>query len=526
MKTEWRRFAPWGLYLALLAAIVSVGLYIVLRDFSLPLQISLALIVVGLAAFAILDPDRVRSGLTGRQARYGSNALVLAIAVIGIIVVINYLVYQNSQRWDLTENQQFTLAEESLATLDQLKQSVKALAFYTPRMASFSQEQVEGLLDQYRFNSDGMFDYEFINPEEEPIRARDANVTRDGTVVLQMGDRQEQLTTVEEREVTGALVRLLSPNSPAVYFLTGHGEFSPDETGDRAYSQVKDTLENKNYTVSTLNLLAENRIPEDAQVVVVAGPVQPVSQTEVDMLAAFVQSGGSLIVMEEPLPLTDFEVGNDPLADYLSQDWGIQYGNDLVVDLTSNQPFLAVANQYGQHVITDKMQGLVSFFPTARSVTVQGDAPEAGITDVELVNTAQQSWAETDLEAFSNSAETGAAPEINPDEGVDLLGPVSLAVVGDNSTTGGRVAVFGDAEFASDTYFTQFGNGDLFVNTVDWAAEQEQLINLTPKENTPRVLIPPQGYTMNLILLGTVFILPGAVLLSGIVVWAQRRRRG
>ncbi len=341
-----------------------------------------------------------------------------------------------------------------------------------------------------------------------------------------MGDRQEQLTTVEEREVTGALVRLLSPNSPAVYFLTGHGEFSPDETGDRAYSQVKDTLENKNYTVSTLNLLAENRIPEDAQVVVVAGPVQPVSQTEVDMLAAFVQSGGSLIVMEEPLPLTDFEVGNDPLADYLSQDWGIQYGNDLVVDLTSNQPFLAVANQYGQHVITDKMQGLVSFFPTARSVTVQGDAPEAGITDVELVNTAQQSWAETDLEAFSNSAETGAAPEINPDEGVDLLGPVSLAVVGDNSTTGGRVAVFGDAEFASDTYFTQFGNGDLFVNTVDWAAEQEQLINLTPKENTPRVLIPPQGYTMNLILLGTVFILPGAVLLSGIVVWAQRRRRG
>lgn len=525
MKSEWRRFAPWGLYLALIAAVVSIGLFIVLREFSLPLQISLALIFVGLAAFALLDPDRVRTALSGRQARYGSNALVLAIAFIGIIVVINYLVYQNSQRWDLTENQQFTLAEETLDTLDQLDRPVQALAFFTPRMAAFSQERVEGLLDQYQFNSDGMFEYEFINPEEEPIRAREANVTRDGVVVLQMGERQEQVSLVEEREVTAALVRLLSPGSPAVYFLTGHGEFSPDETGEQSYSQVKDSLENKNYTVATLNLLAENRIPEDAEVIVVAGPIQPVSQSEVDMLAAFVQSGGSLIVMEEPTPLTDFEAGDDPLADYLLQDWGIRYGNNLVVDLTSNQPLLAVANQYGEHVITDRMQGLVTFFPTARSVTIDGDAA-VGSSNVELVNTAQQSWAETDLDAFSESAESGAPPEISPDEGVDLLGPVPLAVIGENSTTGGRVAAYGDAEFASNTYFNQFGNGDLFVNTIDWAAEQEELINLTPRENTPRVLIPPQRYTMNLILLGTVFILPGAVLLSGIAVWIQRRRRG
>jgi len=89
MKTEWRRFAPIGLYLALIATLVSIGLYIVQREFNLYLQISLGLIVVGLALFALLDPERVRQLLTGRQARYGSNAFVLSLAFVGIVVVLH-----------------------------------------------------------------------------------------------------------------------------------------------------------------------------------------------------------------------------------------------------------------------------------------------------------------------------------------------------------------------------------------------------------------------------------------------------
>ena len=72
----------------------------------------------------------------------------------------------------------------------------------------------------------------------------------------------------------------------------------------------------------------------------------------------------------------------------------------------------------------------------------------------------------------------------------------------------------------------QYGNQDIFINSVDWAAEQEQLINLTPKENVQRMLIPPGPYTMNLILLASVFILPGIVLLAGVFVWVGRRRKG
>jgi ABC-type uncharacterized transport system involved in gliding motility auxiliary subunit len=231
-----------------------------------------------------------------------------------------------------------------------------------------------------------------------------------------------------------------------------------------------------------------------------------------------------MIVMEEPLPLTDFDDQPDPLADYLKNQWGITLGLDLVVDLASSQPFFAVANQYGDHIITEKMSGIVTIFPTSRSVTTDSSASQALLLD--LILTSEQSWAETDLETLTATNETGETPQIQPDEGVDLLGPISIAATLEDSTSEARMVVFGDAEFASDTYFNQFGNSDMFVNSIDWVAQREELINLTPKENITRLLVPPGRYTLNLILLGSVFILPGIILVSGAVVWIQRRRRG
>lgn len=512
MKKEWRRFAPIGLYFALAAALVSFGLYIVQRDFNLYLQISLSLIVVGLAAFVILDPDRVREALTGRQARYGSNALVLTLAFMGILVVVNSFVAENSKRWDLTENKQNTLAEETLATLDSLPDAVTATAFFSPQTPSANAER---LLENYKFYSDGKFEYEFVDPLSNPGAAQEANITKDGTVVFRMGEQQELATSQSEREYTGALVRLMNDEQQVVYFLTGHGEFSPDDSGEQSYGHVRTTLESKNYTVQTLNLLSSNQIPEDASVVVVAGPIQPLSESEIALLDEFVSGGGALMVLAEPLPLTEMEAVDETLASYLADSWGVEIGKDIIVDQTSQQPFVVYAAQYGDHLITTKMQNVGTAFPTARSIEIDTSSGTA----VPLIFTAAQTWAETDLAAVISGGEIG------PDE-QDPAGPLVIAAVAESAEGGGRLVVFGDSEFAANAYFTSLGNGDMFVNAVDWAVGQEELISLTPREQTQRFLIPPQPYMMNLILLLVVFVIPGVVLTSGIVVWVRKRRRG
>ena len=289
MGTNWRRFARFGLYLSILAMLFSIGWYIVQRQFDLVLQISLGLIVIGLAGYALLDPEHARQLLTGRQARYGSNALVLSLAFIGILAVVNWLAYKNTKRWDLTEGKQYTLAKETIETLGKLTQPVHAVAFFTKQTSS---EQAKSLLDQYAYNSNGKFDYEFVDPNANPAAAEQAKITRDGTVVLNMAGQQEPVTTVSEQELTGGLVRLLNPEKRAIYFLTGHGERSPDQGGQESYSTLKTTLESKNYAIATLNLLVQNQIPADAKVIVVAGPKKQLAQSEVDMLSAFQDKGG------------------------------------------------------------------------------------------------------------------------------------------------------------------------------------------------------------------------------------------
>jgi ABC-type uncharacterized transport system involved in gliding motility auxiliary subunit len=518
---DWRRLAPVGIILAIVAALAAIGLYIVFRKFDLYVQISLGLFIIGLALFAILDPERVRRALTGRQARYGSNALILSIAFVGVVIVVNYLVYQNTKRWDLTEDKQYTLAPETVDTLKKLPSEVTARAFY-PKSQASSADTARQLLEQYKVESGGKFDYLFIDPDADPITAKQYKVTQNGTIVLTMGDQQQSVRYASEQELTGGLVRLLNPEVRVVYFLTGHGEYSPDESGDTSYSTAKSTLESKNYMVKTLNLLATNQIPDDAKIIIIAGPRQPLAASEVDQIGQFMAKGGGLIVMEEPLPATQFGDSPDPLADYLASTWGIEMGKDIVVDLTSQQPFAPYASQYGSHAITTPIQRTTSQFPTARSV--RAASPSGGTAApslVELIQTANESWAETDLKGL---AEGSSNAKFDP--GQDTQGPIPLAVAGENLQTKGRIVAFGDSDFAINVNFAVYANGDLFVNAVDWVAGQEDLISLTPKNTTQRLMLPPEAAKMNLILLSTVFVLPGLALVGGIVVFIQRRRRG
>src|SRR5690606_24985733 len=129
-----------------------------LNGLNLALQISIGLLIIGLAVYAILSPDTVRRFLTGRQARYGSNSLILTLAVLGIIIATNYIVYNNpdllGSPWDFTEDKSNTLAPETLQILATLPEKVNAIAFYSQ---SINSTAAEDLLQKFKANSDGKF---------------------------------------------------------------------------------------------------------------------------------------------------------------------------------------------------------------------------------------------------------------------------------------------------------------------------------------------------------------------------------
>jgi ABC-type uncharacterized transport system involved in gliding motility auxiliary subunit len=481
--------------------------------------IAAGLTILAIATYAILEPERVRRFLTGRQARYGSNALIMTIAFLFILGLVNVLYadprFDLNKTWDITENKTNTLAPETLAAFKTIPEKVMATAFFSQASDQTSATQ---LLDKIRNNSDGKFDYQFINPDLDPQAAMNAGITGDGKILLQMGDKSAIVAFASEEEILKGLLRLLNPESSAIYFLTGHGERDTQQSGDSAMTRAISTLESKNYSVKPLNLLADNKIPEDARLIVIAGPTKPVSQEEVKLLKEFLSKGGSLIVMEDPTALTQFGEASDPLADLLSKDWGITFDNDVVIDLNSAQPTIATAAYYDStHPITVNMNNLVTVYPFTRSLSIAERAEGATLT--QLVRTNERSWGETDFASLSQGGQVGRDDN-------ETLGPLTLAVAGENAETHGRVVVFGTSEFASDQIFDRLGNGDMFVNSVDWAAEQESLANITPKNATERTFTPPSQLYSVMILLTSLILIPGLIVLGGVSTWLSRRRQG
>lgn len=192
-----------------------------------------------------------------------------------------------------------------------------------------------------------------------------------------------------------------------------------------------------------------------------------------------------------------------------------------MIDPTSTYINFAIASSYGNHAITENLtsQNLVSFFPSADSITIL--TAKANITPTSLVETTSNSWGETDLASLQNSQSTPVY-----DNGKDLPGPLSIAAAAENSTTKGRVVVIGDSDFADDTYFNQYGNSDMFINSVDWAAGQEGLISLTTKAATTREMKPLTSTTVLFLALAFIILIPGLIIAGGIASWLVRRSRG
>jgi len=169
-------------------------------------------------------------------------------------------------------------------------------------------------------------------------------------------------------------------------------------------------------------------------------------------------------------------------------------------------------------------------FPLARSVTPV-TAGVGGRFAQTFVETSKQSWAESDLKAVLSGGKVGY------DEGKgDTKGPISIGAAatapiaappaekpGENAPkTESRFVVFGDSDFVSNVAIGISGNRDLFMNAVNWLAQQENLIAIRPKEaDDQRITMTANQQLWVLIL--ALLVIPAMVFGSGVYAWWRRR---
>ncbi|MFQ5409350.1 MAG: GldG family protein [Anaerolineales bacterium] len=516
--TNKRALGVGALVLGIAVYVVTFSAWFIGRDFNTWIQAGLAFGLVCFAAAAALEIDLLTQFLKSRQARFGAEAVGISLAFIAVIALLNFILNQDrlKRRWDLTETGEHSLAPETLDVLAELPEDVHTLAFYSPTSASRSRAQ--DLLDSYEFNSGGKFTYEFHDPDVE-IALVQEYAAGPNSIVVELGDQRESVDFATEQSLTAALIRVLHPTERVLYFVTGHQERDPEQFGDDGLSQMADGLERVGYSIDATNLLGE-ALPEDADVLVLAGPLVPLAPEEVQKVGEFLDSGGSLIYMAEPTVVMSVQSdGTEPMLDYLTDNWGLRVRDDIVIDPTLSaqaSPYWPASVTYGVGPITEGLEGLATIYPVARSIQVNERLPE-GVTVSPLVQTSPNAWGETDFSTLDDGS-------TQPD-GTDAVGQLNLAVTAENTITGARVVVFGDVDFASNGIAREvFGNGEIFQNAAKWASVEDELINLTP---APSVFRSHNITTVRDIAIVTLLacILPlVAVMVIGGSVWWNRRR--
>ncbi|MBH8552949.1 Gldg family protein [Nostocaceae cyanobacterium CENA357] len=537
--------------------------------------ISLAFLIAGIVVSGlwVLWQSQKSNWWKSRSTQAGTNALVAILAVLVILGLINFLGTRYHLRADLTETQLFTLAPQSRELVRGLQQPVKIWIFDVNRNS-----QDRELLENYQRQSSN-FQFEYVDPQVRPGLAEKFGVKDYGEVYLESGDKRQLVQTVNENErlsevrLTNRLQQTTTSTTAQVYFLQGHGEH-PISTGEGGISQAAQGLSDKNYTTSPLNLTENPKVPEDAAVVVVAGPKRELFDAEVKALQNYLNGGGNLLLMIDP--------NTDPNLNSLLQEWGVRLDNRLAVDVSGAGvglgPAAPIITEYGQHPITKDFGQGISFYRLARPLEI---TPVAGIEATPLLRTKPypNSWAESDLQ--------NEKLEFNPDK--DLKGPLTLGVAlhkklpakaqssptsqasptasplpspttegqasptpsaaptpspttegqpnptpsiaatpstekkSEQPATEARLVVLGNSDFATNGLFQQQLNGDVFLNSVTWLSQQDQQpLSIRPKEpNNRRINLT--NVQASLLTLSSLLILPLIGFVTAAVIWWRRR---
>ena len=524
-----------GAVVGVIATIAGVVLFLTideLRNFSITVLIA-GLILLFLAL--VLSPRAVAIFMAGRQGRYGANVAIMTVAFFAIVILINFLMYLSPQRIDVTATRVFTLAQQTVKVLDSLEGPVRANAFFAPSddQTALARQQAEDLLNEFSRRS-GDFSYRFIDPELNRSVAVQYNVADFPVIVFEdidTGTRQGVFNITEQDFVTGILVAT-SVSQKHVYYLTGHGEASvtrqlTGETNDEGFDFAIQGMQRDNYRVFPLNLKQDGEIPEDAAVVVIPGPKQDLDDAEIGAFFDYLGRGGKILALLDPdTPQTYRQ---------LIALWGINVGSDPVADLISNVAGEAKSPMFQRTNAQFSSSGLTGveiadeinnvFFADATTtlpVIPLEDFPQF-IQYSWLARTTPASWVETHPE------ETVYNP------GEDAQGPLDVAsavqaggslggqlVMSDNPNTVAKLVVIGDSDFARNKFFFQSDNASLLLNSVNWLAEDYDLITIRTPPIPVRELVLNQRERDFIKWTGW-FFPPTLMLVIAAVVWWRRR---
>ncbi len=476
------------------------------------------------------------------------NLLAQAVLIVTLFGGLNYLAVHYAWRFDLTQHHRHSLSPETLSYLKNLTQPVRIVVTLTADsdndQVAQAYRDVSGLLREYGYatenNGKGRITTDYIDVFQRRRDAEALGITQPNTILVLCGDRQRILdlsslyhvenqakkSFLGEHVFTAAILDVVNPAKKKIYFLSGHGEMQLDDVSPaRGLSALYAELGARNFAVDTLDLSQTHAVPADAAVLVIAGAQGRYQPEEQELLRQYLSTrAGRVLALIPPM----YPHGLDDLF----YDWGVLADDVLIYDNGpdgQNGTGDLILRNYASHPVTQQLidnNVPVRFGPTRSVRPDPGRAPDTNLVLTELIATAKTAWGERNYRLRS-------IPEFN--KGVDLGSPpdqrLTVATTSERVTTnrnllfkvpGGRMVVFGSADWIANGSLATIGNLSLFLSTINWATDRDIDLKV-PARPVDKFQLSLSQNQLSRLRYSLLFFVPGAAALLGFIVYWTRR---
>ncbi len=455
------------------------------------------------------------------------NTIIYGAILFGIIVVVNLIADQLPWTYDMTADKIFTLSNQTLEVIADLKKPLKIFAFF---QEGDSDQSIKALLEAYRRAGQGKIELVYIDAAKNPAAAKKFDLNNEGisngAIIFEWNGRFKKINKLDlitpndygktftgEQQFTAAIIYLTAEKFQKIFFMQGHQE--TDLKND--LSKLKTRLVNEANTIQTINLVKSGADLRKADLVVVISPKRDLSDREKIQLQDYLEKGGRglfLFDIQSPdIQLTNFS--------NLLTPYGISIQNNFVVEedsdsFYSNNKMYLVPYYTEQPIIKQlKSNNLLTVLPFAGNIDILSDIDRT-VTVESLLKSSKNSWIRYNVKD-ATPAKTSS----------DKSGPANLAVAitKDNTELKDRetkIVVIYNAKFILDDMLDMQGNYDFFMNAFNWLQDQKDSMAIRPKMIGTNMMFLKGTQSMILMIVG-VLVIPLIVFVMGLFVWLRRR---
>lgn len=475
--------------------------------------------------------EKVSASFHGKGFRSGVYATVVSVLVIAAVIVGNLIISSLNIRKDMTTDGRYSLTEETKELLEGVEDKITFyyltkdgasvswfdtfFKLYEKECKNIKFETVDLVLypkfaEQY--TDESVMQYSLIavneaNQKSKYISYEDMLLTQ-LTIDYSYQMSEEVVGLDVEGQLNAAIMYVTSDEQTNLYAVTGHGEIALGTEGENL-------LRKANINYDTLETMTAETIPEDCDVLYIAVPETDYTETEAELIEAYIQRGGDLLVT------VIYQDGMDNFNRIL-ETYGITVENGVILEGDSSRyvagySYALLPNISTEHELMQKFTG-TEYIPMQSSHALTVTKEDASLETAVLLSTSAK--------AYAKRVEGGYVSSMSKEEG-DAEGPFNIGVYVKNTEYDSEAAVFSCGLVFYDDYLgiNSYANAGLLTSAVNYMAETEMVSAVRTISFDSEEMLVVTNAEANTIAILFVIVLPVVLILAGIIVMLRRKNR-